>query len=125
LISGTDQSGKASMDLGVNSLIERVGAGPSSIKLPLLTGTAYPRHLRGKVGCTTPATAGSSCTGPQLTWSIPFSDLLYTTSCTLIPTAGQPRILAVQQSLKGVSVTIVTDRAVASTGTVSCIAVHD
>jgi hypothetical protein len=125
LISGTDQSGKPTVDLGTSTLIERLGAGTSSIKLPQLSGSAYPKHLRAKVGCATPATSGATCTGPELTWSAPFTDTQYTASCTMIPTLGQPRILGMQQSAKGIKVTIVTDRAVSSSGTVSCIAIHD
>ncbi len=125
LIIGTDQSGKTSVDLGTNSLIERLGAGTSTIKLPQLTGGALPKHLRAKLGCFTPSVAGGTCTSVPLNWSAPFSDTNYTVSCTLIPTAGQPRILGVQQSAKSITVTIITDKAAASTGSVNCIAVHD
>jgi hypothetical protein len=125
LISGTEQSGRPSIDLGTNSIIERLGAGTSFLKLPQLTGASYPKHLRANVRCFTPARSGGTCTGPLLAWSTPFADAKYTASCTLIATAGQPRIFGLQQIPKGINVTIVTDRAVASTGTVSCIAIHD
>jgi hypothetical protein len=125
LVIGTDQSGKASKDLGANSVIERLGGGSSSLKLPQLSGGALPKHLRAKVGCSTPAVAGAVCTSPALSWSSPFVDSNYTVSCTVFPTAGLPRILSIQQNPKSITVTITTDRAVMSTGAVSCIAVHD
>lgn len=125
LIIGTDQSGKPSVDLGTNSVIERLGAGTSTLKLPQLTGEAFPKHLRAKLGCTTPSVAGGTCTSLPLNWSTPFADTNYTVSCTLIPIAGQPRILGLHQNAKSITVTIITDKAAASTGSVSCIAVHD
>jgi hypothetical protein len=125
LVIGTDQSGKTSVDLGTNSLIERVGAGTSTLKVPQLTSSALPKHLQSKLGCTTAAVIAATCTSPPLKWSNAFADANYTVSCTLYPTSGQPHIASIQQASGSITVTIATDKAVGSTGSVSCIAVHN
>lgn len=125
LISGTDQSGRAAIDQGSNTVIERLGGGASSLKIPQILGGASLKHLRLKVGCTTAAASAATCTGPRLLWPTPFVDSNYTVSCSLSPLTGQPHIISVQQNPFGITVTIASDRAVASTGIANCIAVHD
>jgi hypothetical protein len=118
-IHGTDQSGIGSVDIGSNSVIERIGAGASSYKVPNL------QHMRRPVGCTTRRSTGDSCTSPEFHWPAPFPNPNYTLTCTLSQVSGQPHIVGTHQTRFGFTVTIGNDRAEKSTGDVHCIAIAD
>lgn len=125
LVIGTNQSGKPSTDSGTNSIIEQLGAGTSTLKVPQLASGTLPKHLQSKLGCTTSAVIAATCTSAPLNWSSAFADANYTVSCTLYPTSGQPHIASIQKGAASITVTIANDKAIASTGSVSCIGVHN
>jgi hypothetical protein len=83
------------------------------------------KHKRVAVGCTTAAAVGAACTSAALAWGTAFADANYTIACTLTGPTGQPHISSVAQIAASFTVTIAADTAVAATGTVDCIAVHD
>jgi hypothetical protein len=129
-IQGTDQSGIAPIDLGSNTVIERIGDGPSAFAVPQLKSKmpqppSSVQHLRTAVGCSTRPVSGAACTSREFRWSVPFANADYTLSCTLSDVSGQPHIVGTHQTRFGFTVTIANDRAAASTAFVQCLAVGD
>jgi hypothetical protein len=129
-IQGTDQSGIGPTDAGSNSVIERIGGGSSTFAIPELRtnkalASSKVQHMRAAVACSTQAVAGAACTSQELRWIRAFPTAEYSLSCTLSEVSGQPHIVGTHQTRHGFTVTIASDRAVASTGTVHCIAIAD
>jgi hypothetical protein len=82
------------------------------------------KHIR-VASCATAAAAGSTCT-TTITWTTAFADINYTATCTIDAPTGVPYVLNTSSKL-GASVvaTIANLTAVAASGTLDCVAVHD
>jgi len=79
--------------------------------------------------CTTGSSAGSTCTTP-ITWGATFDDTSYTVTCTISgetgAVTGVPYVLfTTNKTTTQTTVTIANLTAVAATGTLNCIGVHD
>lgn len=83
------------------------------------------QHVRTS-GCTTAASANSTC-DTAITWPVAFADTNYTVAATLdTPTGGLVFVLSTKnKATTGIDVTLITLTAVASSGIVDIIAMHD
>lgn len=100
----------------VNSAGVRISGGFTS-------GTGL-QHLR-VTSCTTAATVNATC-DTVVTFETPFADTNYTVVATLSSASGTPFVLSTSaKTATSVTVTIATLAAVASSGTLNVLAVHD
>ena len=83
------------------------------------------QHMRGAIGCKTPATAGATCTSPPQVWVKPFADANYTLSCSVDSPTGVPVISSVSKSAGSFAITVAALTAVAAGGSYDCIGIHD
>jgi len=75
--------------------------------------------------CTTGAAAASTCT-TTMTWASAFADVNYTVSCTIGNVTAVPYVLNMSSKVAAsVVVTIANLTAVAASGTIECVAIHD
>jgi len=92
-----------------------------------VTGSGL-QHKR-TASCTTGAGAGSTC-NTTVSWNVSFDDTSYTASCNVSggtgAVTGTPYVLNTSsKTISQIVVTIVNLTAVASSGTIDCIAAHD
>jgi hypothetical protein len=82
------------------------------------------QHARGPA-CTTAVAPFSTCASTAIVWTVPFANTSYTASCTLQNTTGVPVITGFTQTASNITVSIANLTAVAATGTLNCVAMHD
>lgn len=90
-----------------------------------INNSAGLQHFRG-ASCGTAATAFATCTTSIITWPVAMPNTNYTVACTLDTPVGTPVIVGMPtKTATTFSIQIATLTAVASSGQLNCIAVHD